>query len=217
MEINILDHQNSVINNYLADMRNIAVQNDSMRFRRNIERIGSLMAYEVSKTLDYASNAVTTPLGVAQVNQPADPIVIGSILRAGLPMHNGVLDTFDRAENCFVSAYRKYSSKEEFSIELQYVATPDLNNKILLLCDPMLATGLSMAQTFEALKRFGQPKHTHVMSIIGSEQGVEHLKKTLGNDNVTLWVASVDAQLDAHKYIVPGLGDAGDLAFGCKL
>lgn len=217
MQINIINKQDSVINNYLADMRNVDIQKDPMRFRRNIERIGSLMAYEVSKQLSYKANNVTTPLGTASVNMPSDTIVVGSILRAGMPMHMGVLDTFDRAENCFISAYRKYTSAEAFEIQLEYVATPNLDGKILLLNDPMLATGNSLELTYKALKKYGKPKHTHILCIIGSEEGVQHLVDSLGNDDVTLWVAAVDPILNAHKYIVPGLGDAGDLAYGEKI
>lgn len=217
MQVNIINKQDSVINNYLADMRNVDIQKDPMRFRRNIERIGSLMAYEVSKQLSYKTNSITTPLGNAQVNMPSDTIVVGSILRAGMPMHQGVLDTFDRAENCFISAYRKYTSAESFEINLEYVATPNLDGKILLLNDPMLATGNSLELTYKALKKYGTPKHTHILCIIGAEDGVNHLINTLGNEDVTLWVAAVDPTLNSHKYIVPGLGDAGDLAYGEKL
>jgi len=217
MQVNIIDKQNSVINNYLADMRNVETQKDPMRFRRNIERIGSIMAYEVSKTLEYKTIDVTTPLGIAPVNVPSDTVVVGSILRAGLPMHQGVLDTFDRAENCFITAFRKYTSAESFEIQLEYVATPNLDGKILLLNDPMLATGNSLELTYKALKKYGTPKHTHILSIIGSEQGVAHIQNSLKGEPITVWVASVDAILNSHKYIVPGLGDAGDLAYGEKL
>ncbi len=217
MQVITINQQDSVINNYLADIRNVNVQTDQMRFRRNIERIGSLMAYEVSKRLRYARTDISTPLGTAPVNLPADKIVVGSILRAGLPMHNGVLNVFDRAENCFISAYRKYTSPDTFDIHLEYVATPNLDNKILLLCDPMLATGTSLELTYKALKRYGTPKHTHIMSVIGSEQGVNYLCEAMQGEDVTLWVAAVDPILNSHKYIVPGLGDAGDLAFGEKI
>lgn len=217
MEVNIVNQQDSVLNNYLAELRSVEIQKDPMRFRRNIERIGMLMAYEVSKKMAYEQKNVVTPLGVAPVNVPADKIVVGSIMRAGLPMHNGVLDTFDRAENCFISAYRKYTSAESFEIHLEYVATPDLDGKILLMCDPMLATGQSLALTVQALKKYGKPKHTHIMCVIGSQQGVECLKEAFKGEDVTLWVAAVDEVLNSHKYIVPGLGDAGDLAFGEKL
>lgn len=217
MQVIVINRTDSVINNYLSEIRNVEVQTDSMRFRRNIERIGELMAYEVSKRLFYAQTEIKTPLGIAPVNLPADKIVVGSILRAGLPMHNGVLNVFDRAENCFISAYRKYTGPDSFEIHLEYVATPNLDGKILLLCDPMLATGTSLEQTFAALKRYGTPKHTHVMSVIGSEQGVNYLCDAMKNENATLWVAAVDPVLNSHKYIVPGLGDAGDLAYGEKM
>ena len=217
MNIIELRHTNSVLNNYLAEIRNVDIQKDPLRFRCNIERIGSLMAYEVSKHLDYALCDITTPLGIAQVHLPKDNIVVGSILRAGLPMHNGVLDIFDRAENCFISAYRKYSSDTDFDIELEYVATPSLEGKVLLLADPMLATGKSLAKTIVALQRYGKPRHIHVLNIIGSPEGVEHLRKELSGTDITVWIVAIDEHLNEHKYIVPGLGDAGDLAFGKKL
>jgi uracil phosphoribosyltransferase len=217
MEIIELQNTQSVVNSYLAELRDVNVQTDPMRFRRNIERIGSLMAYEVSKHLDYAERDITTPLGISKMSLPTDNIVVGTILRAGLPMHNGLLEIFDRAENCFISAYRKYSSLTDFDIELEYVATPSLEGKTLLLADPMLATGMSLAKTIVALRRYGTPKHLHVMSIISCPEGIDYLKRALEGCNVTLWIAAIDAYLNDHKYIVPGLGDAGDLAFGAKL
>lgn len=217
MEVNIINRQNTVVNNYLAEIRDVDIQSDPLRFRKNIFRIGSLMAYEVSKTMNYKSKQVRTPLGVAEVQVPADEVVVGTILRAGLPMHEGVLDVFDRAQNCFISAYRKYVSADEFEINLEYVATSHLDDKVLLLADPMLATGFSIEATYKALKKYGTPKHTHIMCVIGSEAGVDFLRQSLKNEPVTLWVAAVDSELNAHKYIVPGLGDAGDLAFGYKI
>lgn len=217
MEVNIINRQNTVVNNYLAEIRDLDIQSDPLRFRKNIFRIGSLMAYEVSKTLDYTSKDVRTPLGVAQVQVPADEIVVGTILRAGLPMHEGVLDVFDRAQNCFISAYRKYTTPDEFEINLEYVATPHLDDKVLLLADPMLATGFSIEATYRALKKFGKTKHTHIMCVIGSRQGIDFLRESLKDEPVTLWVAAVDPELNSHKYIVPGLGDAGDLAYGYKI
>lgn len=217
MQVNIINHNNSVVNNYLADLRDVTVQSDPLRFRRNLQRIGAMMAYEVSRTLDYSPRTITTPLDKIEVSLPSDGIVVGSILRAGMPMHEGVLDVFDRAENCFVSAYRKYTSNEDFEIDLQYVATPNLDGKILLLCDPMLATGSSLALTYQKLKKYGTPKYTHIMSIIGAQPGVDHVCRSLEGEKVTLWIAAVDPALNAHKYIVPGLGDAGDLAYGEKL
>lgn len=217
MQINIINRQDSVINNYLSEIRDVDVQTDPLRFRRNIERIGSLMAYEVSKTLSYSPKDVRTPLGVATVNVPSNEIVVGTILRAGLPMHHGVLDVFDHAQNCFISAYRKYISPNEFEINLEYVATAHLDDKILIIADPMLATGNSIEATYQALKKYGKPKHTHIMSILGAQPGVDYLLNNIKDENVTLWVAAVDEQLNDHKYIVPGLGDAGDLAYGYKI
>ena len=216
MDLYIIDKTNSVVNKYLAEMRDVKIQKDRMRFRRNIERIGELMAYEVSKDLDFAPTTITTPLGNAVVNVPVDQVVVGTILRAGLPMHTGVLNVFDDAENCFVSAYRAYNEKHEVEIHLGYAATPDLDGKVLILADPMLATGFSMVQTINQLSKYGIPKHIHVLSIIGARPGVEYLKNNLGDLPVSLWVASVDPVLNSDSYIVPGLGDAGDLAFGEK-
>lgn len=217
MEIIEIQKKASVVNSYLAEIRDVNIQKDPLRFRTNIERLGMLMAYEVSKSLDYEVRDVVTPLGVSNVNLPIDKIVVGTVLRAGLPMHSGVLNVFDRAENCFVSAYRRYTSEDRFEIELEYVATPSLDGKVLLMVDPMLATGMSLAKTILALRKYGKPKHVHVMSIIGSPEGIENLKQTIQDIDVTLWIGAIDTHLNEHKYIVPGLGDAGDLAFGCKI
>lgn len=217
MEIIEIQKKASVVNSYLAEIRDVNIQKDPLRFRTNIERLGMLMAYEVSKSLDYEVRDVVTPLGVSNVNLPIDKIVVGTVLRAGLPMHSGVLNVFDRAENCFVSAYRRYTSEDSFEIELEYVATPSLDGKVLLMVDPMLATGMSLAKTILALRKYGKPKHVHVMSIIGSPEGIENLKQTIQDIVVTLWIGAIDTHLNEHKYIVPGLGDAGDLAFGCKI
>lgn len=217
MEIIEIQKKASVVNSYLAEIRDVNTQKDPLRFRTNIERLGMLMAYEVSKSLDYEVRDVVTPLGVSNVNLPIDKIVVGTVLRAGLPMHSGVLNVFDRAENCFVSAYRRYTSEDSFEIELEYVATPSLDGKVLLMVDPMLATGMSLAKTILALRKYGKPKHVHVMSIIGSPEGIENLKQTIQDIDVTLWIGAIDTHLNEHKYIVPGLGDAGDLAFGCKI
>lgn len=217
MEIIEIQKKASVVNSYLAEIRDVNIQKDPLRFRTNIERLGMLMAYEVSKSLDYEVRDVVTPLGISNVNLPIDKIVVGTVLRAGLPMHSGVLNVFDRAENCFVSAYRRYTSEDRFEIELEYVATPSLDGKVLLMVDPMLATGMSLAKTILALRKYGKPKHVHVMSIIGSPEGIENLKQTIQDIDVTLWIGAIDTHLNEHKYIVPGLGDAGDLAFGCKI
>lgn len=217
MEIIEIQKKASVVNSYLAEIRDVNIQKDPLRFRTNIERLGMLMAYEVSKSLNYEVRDVVTPLGISNVNLPIDKIVVGTVLRAGLPMHSGVLNVFDRAENCFVSAYRRYTSEDRFEIELEYVATPSLDGKVLLMVDPMLATGMSLAKTILALRKYGKPKHVHVMSIIGSPEGIENLKQTIQDIDVTLWIGAIDTHLNEHKYIVPGLGDAGDLAFGCKI
>ena len=216
MDIHILDQSNSVINSYLAEMRTVGVQDDRMRFRHNIRRIGQLMAYEVSKTLEYAPREVTTPLGVATVQMPEENIVVGTILRAGLPMHEGVLDVFDKAENCFVSAYRAYDENHGVEIHLGYAATPRLDGKVLIVADPMLATGKSMVSTLRQLLKYGVPRHIHILSIIGAQPGVDYLVENPIGVETTLWAATVDGQLNSDSYIVPGLGDAGDLAYGTK-
>lgn len=217
MDVYIIDKTDSVINKYLQQMRDVNIQKDRMRFRRNIERIGQLMAYEVSKELDYAQEVVTTPLGNALVRVPADRVVVGTIIRAGLPMHEGVLSIFDDAENCFATAYRAYDDNHAVQIHLGYAATPALDGKILIIADPMLATGFSMVQVINELLKFGTPKQIHILSIIGARDGVDYLRQNLAHLPVTLWVASVDPVLNQDSYIVPGLGDAGDLAFGPKL
>ena len=205
----------SVVNKFIAELRDVDVQNDRMRFRRNIERIGEVMAYEVSKTLHYETEQVTTPLGTAEVTVPADQVVAATILRAGLPLHQGVLNVFDEAENAFVSAYRKYNDDYTFDIRVEYISSPLLDGKVLLLCDPMLATGVSMELAYEALLTKGEPAELHVLAVIASREALEYLEEHLPEDT-TLWVAAVDELLNQHKYIVPGLGDAGDLAFGEK-
>lgn len=206
---------NSIVNKFIAEMRDVNVQNDRLRFRRNIERVGEVMAYEISRELNYEEQDVTTPLGIAEVNLPSDQIVVGTILRAGLPLQQGVLNVFDDAENAFVSAYRKYDADYNFDIHIEYIASPTLDGKVLVLCDPMLATGGSMELAYEALLTKGTPEKLHVVSIIASRQAIEFLEENLPSD-ATVWVGAVDEFLDQHKYIVPGLGDAGDLAFGEK-
>lgn len=208
----------SLMSDYMAELRDHTIQKDSMRFRRNIERIGEIMAYEISRKLRYAKEEVQTPLAIAQNYKLQDQVVIGSILRAGLPFHVGFLNYFDHAENAFVSAYRKYKDKLKFDIFVEYIACPDLTNKVLILNDPMLATGGSMEMAFRALLSHGKPKSVHFVSVIASEQAVEYLCNAIDPDiDATIWCAAVDPTLDEHSYIVPGLGDAGDLAFGEKL
>ena len=189
-----------------------------MRFRRNLERIGEISAYELSKTLNYAPQKVQTPLAEATVQCIGDNIVLATILRAGLPLHQGLLNYFDDAENAFVSAYRSYTSESEFEIKVEYIACPSLEGKTLILCDPMLASGASMVAAYEILcKHGGKPAHTHMVSVLGCTEGVDYVLEHTNSADVDLWVATVDPVLNPHKYIVPGLGDAGDLCFGSKL
>lgn len=219
MMIRILDRENdTLLNKFIAQMRDVGVQGDSMRFRRNLERTGEVMAYEISKTLHYSMRTVETPLGEAEVALPDDQIVIATILRAGLPFHQGFLNYFDDAQNAFVSAYRKYSKDGSFRIHVEYISTCELSGKTLLLVDPMLATGTSLALTYNALcEKGGTPAHTHVASVIASEQGVDYAMKHMPRETTSIWVAAVDEELTSRSYIVPGIGDAGDLAYGEKL
>ena len=210
---------NSVINQYVAEIRDVDIQKERLRFRRNIERIGELMAYEMSKELTYSVKQVQTPLGVAQVSTPDDELVVATVFRAGLPLHQGFLNVFDRAGNAFVSAYRYYKDKEcrELDVHIEYIASPNLTGKTLLLVDPMLATGESMELAWKAFLSKGTPKRLLIASVIASRQGVEHLQHVFPNDDVALWCAAIDPELNERSYIVPGLGDAGDLAYGEKL
>ena len=216
MKVVNLSEKNSLLNQYLKEIRSVAIQGDSMRFRRNIERIGEVMALEVSKALDYASEDVQTPLGVAQVPVIQDQIVLATVMRAGLPLHQGFLSMFDHAENAFLSAYRRVNEKGELEIVSEYLAAPKLDGKTLLLVDPMLATGMSIDAAYQALLTHGKPKQVHLCCTIGTVQAVEMLQGIMP-DNVTLWCAAIDPMLNERKYIVPGLGDAGDLCFGEKL
>ena len=207
---------NSILNQYISEIRNVEVQNDRLRFRRNIERIGEIMAYEMSKEFKYSVKNIQTPLGIAPVSTPDNNLVISTILRAGLPFHQGFLSYFDGAENAFVSAYRKYKDRLNFDIHIEYIASPRLTGKTLIISDPMLATGSSMELAYEALLTKGVPDHVHVASIISSKQALKYLQKKMPDDKTTIWIAALDNDLDDHSYIVPGLGDAGDLAFGEK-
>ncbi|HET6225452.1 MAG TPA: uracil phosphoribosyltransferase [Bacteroidia bacterium] len=216
MTVNILGQKHSIINQYMSEIRDVNIQKDSMRFRRNIERVGELMAYEISKTLDYESEEITTSLGIAAVSKLKAQPVIGSILRAGLPLHNGVLAIFDSAENAFISAYRKNHKIGSLDIQVDYLSSPELTDKVLILCDPMLATGTSMVLTYKKLLERGTPRHTHIISVIASSEGLSYARKYLP-ENVTLWLGALDEELTAQAYIVPGLGDAGDLAYGNKI
>lgn len=205
----------SIMSEYLREMRDTSIQGDPMRFRRNLERCGEIMAYEISKTLAYRQIEVVTPLAKAVCDIASDRVVLGTIFRAGLPFHQGFLSYFDRAENAFVSAYRKYKEKDDFEILIEYLASPRLDGKTLILCDPMLATGSSMELSYRALLTKGTPARVHLASVIASRQAVEYLEKHMPAD-VTLWVGVIDDTINSHSYIVPGLGDAGDLAFGEK-
>lgn len=220
MKVINLSEQPSLLNQYLKEMRNVETQKDSMRFRRNIERIGEIMAVEISRNFTYTVEDVQTPLAVAKVEVPQDKIVLGTLLRAGLPMHQGFLNMLDQAENAFISAYRQETigKKGQVQIEIvsEYLAAPSIEGKTLILVDPMLATGLSMEVAYKALLSHGTPKHVHLACLFGTPQAIEHLSKTMPKDT-TLWCAVIDPVLNEKKYIVPGLGDAGDLCFGEKL
>lgn len=216
MIVTILDKKNSLLNKFISEIRDASIQKDSMRFRKNIERIGEILAYELSQSLEYQSKVVTTPLGTKIVQVPKNDIVLCSILRAGLPLHNGLLNYFDDAENAFISAYRKHINDTEFEIKVEYFASPSLEGKTLILADPMLATGQSIISVFEGLKNHGTPKEIYLACVIGSTQAIELIKKHFPS-TTKLWIATVDNKLTDKGYIVPGLGDAGDLAFGEKL
>ncbi len=213
--INFAD-QNSLVCQYLTEMRDTAVQTDPMRFRRNLERLGQIMAYEISKTLNYSAKSITTPLAPHDAPVIDEKIVLATIFRAGVPFHQGFLSYFDYAENAFVSAYRKYKEKENFEVCIEYLASPNLDGKTLIICDPMLATGASMELSYRALLTKGNPAHIHVASVIASKQAVDYIKKTFPAEKTTIWIGAIDPEINAHSYIVPGLGDAGDLAYGVK-
>ncbi len=215
--IHILEKKSSLLNQYIAEMRDVEIQRDSMRFRRNMERVGEIFAYEISKTLKWKRKEVVTSLGVANCEVMDQQPVIATILRAGLPLHQGLLNAFDRTENAFISAYRKHRKDGRFDIKIEYVSGPPLEDKVLIIGDPMLATGASMVLSYKELIKKGVPVHTHIVSILASNEGVEYLKKNMPDDNYTLWLGAVDDELTAKAYIVPGLGDAGDLAFGSKM
>ncbi len=215
--IHYLGKTSSLLKHFIAEVRDVEIQKDSLRFRRNMERLGEIFAYEISKTLQWSQQEVTTPLGSAQCEVLAEQPVIATILRAGLPLHQGILNFFDRAENAFISAYRKHHKNGRFDIQIEYISCPNLDGKDLVISDPMLATGASLVLTYKELLQKGKPRHTHIVAVLASVQGVEYLKKHLPTDDYTLWLGEVDDELTAKAYIVPGLGDAGDLAFGSKL
>jgi len=214
--INFAD-QYSLVSQYMTELRDVNVHGDMLRFRHNLERIGEIMAYEISKTLSYSTKTVDTPLAKCECKEVGNDVVLATIFRAGLPFHQGFLNFFDHAENAFVSAYRKYREKENFDVFIEYIASPNLDGKTIILCDPMLATGASMELSYRALLTKGTPAHIHVASVIASEVAVDYVKKTFPADKTTIWCGAIDPTINSHSYIVPGLGDAGDLAFGEKV
>ena len=214
--IHELSKKNSILNHFLAEIRDINVQKDSMRFRKNMERISEIMAYEVSKSMNFKEEDITTPLGTKRMSKVNENVVVASILRAGLTMHNGVLNYFDKAENAFISAYREESDSEKIKVHVEYLASPNLDGKTLLMVDPMLATGTSLLLTLDAIKKNGNPAQIHVLAAIASKQGIENIQAGLP-ENAQIWIGDIDEKLNDKAYIVPGLGDAGDLAFGEKL
>jgi uracil phosphoribosyltransferase len=217
MTLHHLGNENSLLNQFISEIRDAEIQKDGMRFRRNIERIGEILAYELSKALQYQNKVVRTPLGSTKMPLSGEKLVLCSVLRAGLPLHQGLLNYFDRAENAFISAYRYHRDNEDaFEVIVKYFAAPSLTGKTLVLTDPMLATGKTLENVLDALKNHGSPKQIHIISVIGSEQGIAHIAEVFPK-NTHLWIAAIDPELDKRGYILPGIGDAGDLSFGEKL
>lgn len=219
MKIINFSDQNSIINQYLLEIRDVDYQKNRLLFRNNIQRIGEMEAYEISKTLHYKLKDIATPLGIAHINVPTESVVLATIFRAGLPFHNGFLNVYDHAENAFVSAYREYTDEEHHNvgIHVEYLATPSIDEKTLIIADPMLATGGSMELGYKAFLTRGIPKRIHVACVIATPEGINHIEKVFPEDKTTIWCAAIDPGLNEHKYIVPGFGDAGDLCFGGKL
>ena len=211
-----LGDQNTIFSHFISEIRDVKVQNDSMRFRRNIERIGEVFAYEISKEIEYEAKDIITPLGISTENLMIEKPVLATILRAGLPLHQGFLNYFDNSDSAFISAYRKHKKGGKFEIKIEYMSSPDLNGKTLILCDPMIASGASMIMAMEAILSKGKPKHIHIVGVIASSEGIQYLKENSPVKNWTLWVGAEDSEMTSQSYIVPGLGDAGDLAFGEK-
>lgn len=211
-----LGDKNSLLNQFMAEIRDEKVQQDPLRFRRNMERVGEIFAYEISRTLTFASREVRTPLGTALVEVPADKVVLATILRAGLPFHRGLLNYFDQAENAFISAYRQYEKDGTFHIRFEHISSPSITKKVVILADPMIATGASAVLAYKAMLEYGKPSHVHIIAVIACKEGIEYLQQHLPARKTTIWVGAVDDELTSKAYIVPGLGDAGDLAFGSK-
>lgn len=217
MHVHYLGSRNSILNQFIAELRDVDIQADPMRFRRNIERVGEILCYELSQTLEYETRTIKTPLGTTTMPVPVTPLVLCSVLRAGLPLHQGLLNYFDRAENAFISAYRHHpGGGDAFEVVVKYFAAPSLEGKTLVLTDPMLATGTTLENVLTALRAHGEPAQIHILSVIGSKKGVAHVQKVFP-ESTHLWIAAIDDTLSAKGYIIPGLGDAGDLAFGVKL
>jgi len=216
--VNILDHEKTLLNTFLSELRDVNIQSDSMRFRRNLERAGEVMAYEISKKLTYANRMVETPLGEAEMSLPTDEIVIASILRAGIPFHQGFLNYFDRAKSAFVSAYRRYGKDGNFKVKVEYTSSIVIEGKTLILVDPMIATGASIELAYHALvEKGGKPAKMHIATVIASDEGIEYVKKHLPKRGLSIWAAAVDHELTVRSFVVPGIGDVGDLAYGEKL
>ncbi|MDC6389076.1 uracil phosphoribosyltransferase [Maribacter sp. PR1] len=217
MTVHHFGKEDSLLNKFIAEIRDADIQRDSMRFRRNIERIGEILSYELSKNLNYTNTTVKTPFGGKEISLPKNNLVLCSVLRAGLPLHQGMLNYFDSAENAFISAYRHHRGDEDaFEVIVKYFAAPSLSGKTLVLTDPMLATGKTLENVLDALKGHGKPEQIHILSVIGSKSGIEHIKRVFP-ENTHLWIAAIDEKLNSKGYIIPGIGDAGDLAFGVKL
>ena len=217
IEIHNLERTDSVFNQYMAELRDAVIQQDRMRFRRNLERIGEVMAYEISKAFEYDDEEVATPLGIKQIRTMHEQPVIATILRAGLPFHNGMLSMFDQADSAFIAAYRKYDKNEEDSeIRVEYFSSPDIEDRVLIVCDPLLATGESIVKTLNGLMEEMMPKEIHIAVAVASQDGLDYVERTMSRLPVTIWVGSVDEELTARAYVVPGIGDVGDLAYGEK-
>ena len=216
IEIHNLEKTDSVFNQYMAELRDAVIQQDRMRFRRNLERIGEVMAYEISKAFEYDDEEVSTPLGIKQIRTMHEQPVIATILRAGLPFHNGILSMFDQADSAFIAAYRKYDKNEDSEIRVEYFSSPDIEDRILILCDPLLATGESIVKTLNGLMEDMMPKEIHIAVAVASQEGLDYVERTMSRLPVTIWVGSIDEELTARAYVVPGMGDVGDLAYGEK-
>ena len=214
--VNLLSNTNSVINHFIAEIRDAEIQQDSLRFRRNLERLGALFAYEVSKELKYENKEVVTSLGIANVPVLKEYPVLATILRAGLPFHQGFLNIFDKSDNAFISVYRKPHKDHSFTMQLEYASIPDIEGKVLILCDTMIATGSSIVMSYKNLLTYGKPSHSHIVSVLASLEGLNQIKKNLPQQDLTIWLGVIDEELTARSFVVPGLGDAGDLAYGRK-